>query len=112
MHRDTVNPGLQAGLAVKMVHAAKHFQKDFLRGIGRVGGIGDDAIHKAVDRLVEFSDEPGVGVFRASLQFGHNRRLLGPDSYRDCKITQGGCSRHYSHGVTPIIGSFGPKAQK
>ena len=44
MHGDAVNPGFQTGLAVKMVHAAKHFQKDFLRGIGRVRRIGDDAV--------------------------------------------------------------------
>ena len=56
MHRDPVNPGLQAGLPVKMLHAAKHFQEDFLRGIGRVRRIGDDAIHQAVDWLVKFAD--------------------------------------------------------
>ena len=83
-----------------MFHAAKHFQKNFLRSIGRVCRIGDDAIHKAVNWLVKFRDEPGVGVFRSCLKFRHDRRLLGPDSYRDCKITQGGCSRHQSHGVT------------
>ena len=94
MHGDAVNPGFQAGLAVKMLHAPKHFQEDFLRGIRRVRRIGDDAINQAVDRLVEFADEPGVGVFRAGLQFGHDRRLLGPDSDRACQITQGGCSRH------------------
>ena len=73
MHRNPVNPGLQAGLAVKMLHAAKHFQEDFLGSVGRVRRIGDDAIHQAVDRLVKFGDEPGVGVFRARLQFGHDR---------------------------------------
>ena len=73
MHRNTVNPGFQAGLAVKMLHPPKHLQEDFLRSIGRVGGIGDDAIHQAVNGLVKFGDEPGVGVFRACLQFGHDR---------------------------------------
>ena len=67
MYGNTVNPGFQAGLAVKMLHPPKHFQEDFLRGIGGVRRIGDDAIHQAVDRLVKFCDEPGVGVFRACL---------------------------------------------
>ena len=100
VHRNPVNPGFQAGLTVKMLHAAEDLQKDFLCGIGGVGRIGHDAIDQAVDGLVEFADEPRVGVFRARLQFGHDRRLLGPDSYRACKITQGGCSRHQCHGVT------------
>ena len=103
MHRDPVNPGLQAGLAVKVLHSAKHFQEDFLRGVGRVRRIGHDAVHQAVDRLVEFADEPGVGVFRAGLQFRDDRRFLGPDSDRTCKITQGGCSRHECHGVTSAL---------
>ena len=73
MHGNAVNPGFQAGFAVKMLHSTKHFQKDFLRGIGGVRRIGDDAVNQAVDRLVEFCDEPGVGVFRARLQFGDDR---------------------------------------
>ena len=73
MHRDAVNPGLQAGLAVKMLHPPKHLQENFLRGIGRVRRVGHDAINQAVDRLVKFGDKPGVGVFRARLQFGHDR---------------------------------------
>ena len=56
MHRDSVNPGLQAGLAVKMLHPPKHFQKNFLGRIGRVRGIGHDAIYQTVDGLVEFAN--------------------------------------------------------
>ena len=82
MHRNTVNPGFQAGFAVKMLHSPKDLQEDLLGSIGGVGRIGENAINQAVDGLVKFADEPGVGILRACLQFGHDRRLLGPDSYR------------------------------
>ena len=67
MDRDPVDPRLQAGLTVKVLHAAKHLQEDFLRGVRGVCRIADDPVHQAVDGLVELTDEPGVGVLRAGL---------------------------------------------
>src|SRR6266849_4324856 len=106
MHRNAVNPGLQAGLAVEVFHSSEDFQEDFLCGIGGISRIGDDAVYQAVNGLVKLADQPGVGVLGAGLEFGNDRRFLAPDCYRACKIAQGGCPRHNSHGVTPYYSFF------
>ena len=106
MHRNAVDPGLQAGLAVEVFHSSEDLQEDFLCGIGGISRIGDDPVYQAVNRLVKLADQPGVGVLGAGLEFGNDRRFLAPDCYRACKIAQGGCPRHNSHGVTLIIVSF------
>src|SRR6266700_8218924 len=51
MDGDTVEPGLQAALAVETLHAAKNFEKHFLRRIRGIRRIAQDAIDQAVDRL-------------------------------------------------------------
>ena len=65
---------------MKMFHSAKHFQENFLRGVGGVSWICDHAINQAVDGLMKFSDEPGVGLFRSGLQFRHDGGFLGSNS--------------------------------
>src|SRR5437773_9857408 len=106
MHRNAVDPGLQAGLAVEVFHSSEDLQEDFLCGIGGISRIGDDAVYQAVNRLVKLADQPGVGVLGAGLEFGNDRRFLAPDCYRACKMAQGGCARHNSHGVNLNIVSF------
>ena len=59
-----------------MLHSAEHFQEHFLGRVSCVGGIGQDAIHQAVDGLMELADQPRVGLFRSGLQFRDDRRLL------------------------------------
>src|SRR5262249_3885763 len=102
MQRDSVNPGLQAGLPVEMLHATEHLQKDFLRSIGGISGGGDDTVHEAINWLMKLTNEPGVSFLRPALQFGHNRRLMSPDSYCAGNSTQDGCSRHRFHCVPPL----------
>src|SRR5580704_4799390 len=101
VQRNSINPGLEARLAVKMLHSPKDLQKHFLGRVSRIGWIRHTPINQAIDRLVELADQPSLGVLRPSLQFGHDRGFLGPNSYRSSQFTQGGCSRHNSHGVTP-----------
>src|SRR5438445_13051823 len=105
-HRNSVDPGLQAGLAVEGFHCSEDLQEDFLCGIGGISRSGDDAVYQAVNRLVKLADQPGVGVFGAGLEFGNDRRFLAPDCYRACKIAQGSCPRHNPRGVILIIVSF------
>src|SRR5690349_23501350 len=64
MQSDPVYPGLQTGLAVEVFHSAKHFEENFLRGVGGVGWISEHPINQAINRLMKFADEPGVGIFR------------------------------------------------
>src|SRR5713226_3340161 len=106
VYRNPVHPSLQAGLAVEMLHPPEDLEENFLRGVGGIGWIRYNAINQAIDRLVELANQPGVCLLRTRLQFGHDGGFLGPNTYRSCEITQDGCSRHDSHGVTPIIGSF------
>src|SRR5262245_14444934 len=93
-----VNPGLQTGLAMEVFHAAKNLQKYFLSGVGGIGGVGQDTIDNAVDRLMKFAHKPCVGFFRSRLQFLNNGGLLAADSEGAYEISQTGCSRHASHG--------------
>src|SRR5579871_4770801 len=83
MQRDTVNPRLEAGLAMEVLHAAKHFQEDVLRGVRGIRGIIHYAINQSVYGLLELSNQPGISRFRAGLQLRNDRRLfLRPKSYR------------------------------
>src|SRR5215472_17331231 len=61
--RDAREPGLQTALAVEALHAAEDLQKNFLRSIGSVRGVGEDAVHQTVDRLVIAGYEPVVCLF-------------------------------------------------
>src|SRR5262249_4565277 len=101
--RDAIDPCLQAGLTVKMFHAAEYLQKNILGGVGSVRRIGEDAVHDAVDRLVKFSDEPGVGFLGTRLELLNNSGFLAANSYRAREFSQTGGSRHACHGDTPII---------
>src|SRR5437016_13442140 len=106
MHRNAVDPGLQAGLAVEVFHSSEDLQEDFLCGIGGISRIGDDAVYKAVNGLVKLADQPGVGVLGAGLEFGNDRRFLAPDCYRACKIAQCACPPQSPHAFTLILASF------
>src|SRR5580692_5629038 len=103
---DAVDPSLKTGLTIKVLHAAKHLEKDFLGSIGGIGGIGNQAVNQAVDGLVKLTNQPSVGFLRSGLQFSHERRFLLPDSNGSREITHAGRSRHHSHGSNSIIGSF------
>src|ERR1700722_12718708 len=94
---------------MEMVHSAENFQEDLLRRVRRIRRVSDHAVNQTVDRVMELSDKPGIRFFRPSLQFGHDRRFLGPDA--DCSryITQSGSSRHELHAPTSIIGAFLPQ---
>src|SRR5215469_12125285 len=100
MNGDAIDPSLQTGLAMKILHPPKHLQEDFLGGIGGIGWVGENPVHNAVDGLVEFSNQPGIGVFGSRLELGNDDRLFR--TYADCarKIAHVGCSRHDAHGVT------------
>src|SRR6267142_3757182 len=70
MNRYTVEPCLQAAFAIKTLHTAKNFEKDFLCGVRSVRRVGQNAVHKAVNRLVIVSHKPVVSLFRAGFEFG------------------------------------------
>ena len=109
MNRDAIDPCLQTGFAMEVLHPPEHFQEDFLRGIRGVGGIVHHSVNQAIDGLMKFADQRGIGFFRPSFEFGNNSRFLGSDSDRAGEIAQAGGSRQSGHGVTPIIGSFWPR---
>ena len=56
MDRNTINPGLKAGLTVKMLHPTKYFEKDVLGSICGVGRVCQNAVNHTINWLVEFSD--------------------------------------------------------
>ena len=59
---DAVKPGLQAGFTVEALHAAKDLKKHLLGGVGRVGRIAQDAVDKAINRLMVVCNQPGVSL--------------------------------------------------
>ena len=63
MHSDPVDPGLQAGFAMEVLHPPEDFQEYFLRRIRGIRRIGHDPVHQAVDRLMELADQPLIGIF-------------------------------------------------
>ena len=62
MDGNPVQPRFQAAFAVKTLNATKYLEKDFLCSVGRIGRIGQDAINKAVNRLVIMRNQPAVGL--------------------------------------------------
>src|SRR5437867_2749881 len=102
MNGDPVEPRLQAALAIETLHATKNLEENFLSGIRGISRIGQDAIDKAVDRLVVVGHKPVVSLFRTRFQLGNDGGFLSPDSDRSGDISQCCYSRHLSHGVTPI----------
>src|ERR1041385_1460786 len=107
MDRDAVEPRLQAAFAVEALHAAKYFEKNFLGGVRRIRGVSEDAVYKAVNRLVIVGHKPVVSLFRARFQLRHNRGFFGPYAARAGYVSQCCYSRHFSHGVTPIFSRYG-----
>src|SRR5271156_1873804 len=108
MQCNPVNPRLQAGLPMKTLHPAKHLQENFLRGVRRVRRIAYHAIHQPVHRTLKLPNQPRVGLFRARLQIGDNRRFLCPCSNRAGQISQAAHSIIATNALvlpTPIIGS-------
>src|SRR5947209_18039710 len=95
MHRNAVDPGLQAGLAVEVFHSSEDLQEDFLCGIGGISRFGDDAVYQAVMRLVKMADPPGVGVLGGGLGLGNDSRFMAPDCYRGCETVQGSWPGHH-----------------
>src|ERR1700688_601382 len=103
MDRNTVNPGLKAGLAVEMLHAPKYFEKNVLGSIGGISRVCQNAVNHAVNWLMEFSDQPRIRVFRPRFQFLDQSRFLRTDSDCACKVSQISRSRHSCHGGTPQL---------
>src|SRR5271165_5815634 len=95
VQRNAIDPRLQTRLAVKLLHPAKHIQKDVLRSVGCVRRIIHDPVHQPVHRLLKLANQPRIGLFRAGLQLRDDSRFfLRPNSDGTCQIPQGGCSRH------------------
>src|SRR5271166_790674 len=67
MQCDTIDPGLQAGMAVEAPNPSKHFEEHFLGGIGCVRGIVEQPVNQAVNRLAVSRDKPGKSLFRSGL---------------------------------------------
>jgi len=67
MQSDAVNPRLQTGLTVEMLHSAENLQKHFLGRVGRIGRVIHDAVDEPVDGLVKLANQPGVCFFRSRL---------------------------------------------
>src|SRR6185437_10383085 len=99
MYCNTVDPRLQAGLAMKMFHPAEYFEENFLSGVGGICRIGENTVHQTVNRLMKFTDQPRVRVFRPSLEFLDQNRFLRADSDCACKVAQIRRPRHSCHGV-------------
>src|SRR5215469_10000746 len=102
---DAINPGLQTRLAVEVPHSAEDFEENFLRGVGGIRGVGQNAIDQAIDGLVELSDEPGIGLFRPGLKFCNNTGLFAAYGDRARKITHVG--NHDPHRDTSYYRSAG-----
>ena len=78
MDRDTVKPRLQAAFAIETLHTAKDFKKDFLSGVRGICRVGQNAVHKAVNRLVIVGHKPVVSLFRAGFELGNWVAIVGP----------------------------------
>src|ERR1051326_1501958 len=102
MNGDPIKPGLQAAFAVEPFHAAKDLQKHFLGSVRRICRVGQNAVHKAVDRLMIVRNQPVVSLLRARFELRDNRGLLSSYADRAGDVTQCCSSRHFSHGVTPF----------
>src|SRR5438309_963035 len=107
MDRDAINPCLEAGLPVEVVHPAEDFEKNFLSGVGGVSGVGEDPIHYAIHGLVKFSHQPRICFLRTRLELLNNGGFLAADPNRAREISQTGGSRHAYHGDTPYYTSVG-----
>jgi hypothetical protein len=93
---------------MKTFHSAVCLQEHLLRGIRRVGGVMQDAVHEAVDGLVVVRDQPRIRLFRTRLQFGDDRGFFRPYSDRASQVAHGRFPRHHSHGVTFKVAGYVP----
>ena len=80
MQGNAVDPSLQTGFAVEVLHAAKHLEENVLSGVSRVGGIAHHAVHEPVDGALEFANQPGIGRFRAGFEIRDNCGFFRPCS--------------------------------
>jgi len=72
MDGDPVEPGLEAALTVKALHAAKDFEENFLCGVRGIRRVSQNAVHQAVNRLVIVGHKPVISLFRPGLQLRDN----------------------------------------
>src|SRR5262245_26800873 len=103
MQGDAVYPCLEAGASMEVLHPAKHFQEDFLRCVGSIRRIQDDAIDETIHRLVECPDQPGLRFVSSGLYLGYKAGFMRPAWQRSCDVTHAYNYRHYSHGVTTLL---------
>ncbi len=84
IHRDTINPGLQAAIAAERSDIAEHFQKNLLHDIGGVRRIVQQPANQAIHRLLIALDQYFVGFFdplterrdqRILLRYGEDARV-------------------------------------
>src|SRR5947209_19592798 len=62
MNGDTIQPGLQAGFTIETLHSTEYLEEHLLGGVRRIRWVAQDAVHKAVNRLVIMCNEPVVGL--------------------------------------------------
>ena len=68
IHRDPIDPGLQAAVAAERSDIAEHFQKNLLHDIASVRRIVEQAANQVIHRLLITLDQDFVGFLDALTQ--------------------------------------------
>src|SRR5271169_5581599 len=93
---DAVNPGFQRAALAELANPPEGFQENFLRTVGRVGGIAEHAQNQVIDRGVVVGDQPVKCRFRAGLQLRDEFGFIaaprkGADPFGHCRPFRPGC---------------------
>src|ERR1700722_18694941 len=89
---DAINPGAQAGVAIKSANPAVNLDEDILGQVSRVRYVRNGARNQAVYGLVILRDQPCERLFRTGFQFRDN-----PGFFRGYAEDAGDISQSYAY---------------
>src|SRR5579859_227157 len=76
MHRNTINPGLQAAFFMELGNPFEHFYENFLEHVRGVSGVSHDVKNKIEDRVLINVQQINESVLRTRLQFRHQATIF------------------------------------
>src|SRR5579859_2461544 len=76
MHGNTINPSLQAAVAMELGNSLEHFDENFLEHVRGVSGVAHDVKNKIEDWVLINVEQINESVLRTRLQFRHQATIF------------------------------------
>jgi hypothetical protein len=100
MNRDSVNPGLQTAVTMKLPDPFEDLDEHVLENVRRLGGIVEKACDEVENRVLVDSQQVSEGIFGTRLQLRDQRRFFRGCGYPPIKrYADGPRGVHHAHTI-------------